>query len=141
MVDLTVTAAQVGLVNPEKAETFMVCLAETVTAGQPIFFDSNGKAQLADANAAGEQQARGLTLAAGAAGQVISALKRGLVEGFTLTSQSYDDPIFISDTVGVLADAAGTLSVPVGLVVPHTKDASNIEKKLYLDFRWRGDYS
>ncbi len=32
-------------------------------------------------------------------------LKQGRVYGYTLADQTYDDPIFVSDTVGALADA------------------------------------
>lgn len=141
MADLAITAANISVLKPEDAEIVSVVVAETVTAGQPLFFDSNGKGQLADANVAGEQQARCLTLEAGAAGQVVSCVKRGLVEGFTLTSQSFDDPIYVSDTVGKLADSVGTLTVPVGLVVPVAEDANTINKMVYLNFRWRQDYS
>jgi hypothetical protein len=141
MADLTVTAAKVSVIKPEDAEIVSVVLAETVTAGQVLFFDSNGKGQLADANVAGEQQARCIALEGGGANQVVSCLKQGYVEGFTLTDQSFDDPIFLSDTVGALADAAGTLTVPVGLVAPMAKDAKTISKLLYLRFRWGADYA
>lgn len=141
MANLAITVAKIAVIKPEDAEVVQIIAAETVTAGQPLFFDSNGKGALADANAAGEQQARCLSLEAGVAGQSISALKQGYVEGFTLTDQSFDDPIFVSDTVGVLADAAGTLEVPVGLVVPIAKDSSTISKVLYLRFRWGADYA
>lgn len=141
MADLAITVANISVIKPEDAEIVQVVVAETVTAGQPLFFDSNGKGQLADANAAGERQARCLTLEAGLTNQSISCLKRGFVEGFTLTDQSFDDPIFLSDTVGVLADAAGTVTVPVGLVGPIAKDSSTISKILYLDFRWGADFT
>ncbi len=141
MADLAITVANISVIKPEDAEVVQVVVAETVTAGQPLFFDSNGKGQLADANAAGERQARCLTLEAGLTNQSVSCLKRGFVEGFTLTDQSFDDPIFLSDTVGVLADAAGTVTVPVGLVGTIAKDSSTISKILYLDFRWREDYT
>ena len=141
MADLAITVANIEVVKPEDAEIVQVVVAETVTAGQPIFFNSDGKGELADANAANEQQARALTLEAGNANQSISCLKQGYVEGFTLTDQSFDDPIFLSDTVGVLADAAGTLEVPVGLVSPIAKDSATISKVLYLRFRWGADYA
>lgn len=141
MADLAITAANISVIKPEDAEIVQVIVAETVTAGQPLFFDSNGKGQLADANAAGEQQARCLTLEGGVANQSLSCLKQGFVEGFTLTDQSFDDPIFLSDSVGVLADAAGTLEVPVGLVAPIAKDSATISKILYLRFRWGADYA
>lgn len=141
MTDLAITTANIEVVKPEDAEIIQWCLAEAVTAGQPLFLDSDGKGQLADANAAGERQARCLSLQAGAAQQIISCLKRGYVEGFILTDQAFDDPIFLSDTVGVLADAAGTVTVPVGKIDAIVKDASTISKILYLEFRWREDFT
>jgi hypothetical protein len=141
MTDLAITVANISVIKPEDAEIVQVVVAETVTPGQPLFFDSNGKGQLADANASGERQARCLTLEAALTNQSISCLKRGFVEGFTLTDQSFDDPIFLSDTVGVLADSAGTVTVPVGLVGPIAKDSSTISKILYLDFRWGADFT
>jgi len=141
MTDLAITAANIEVIKPEDAEIVQIIVAETVTAGQPIYINSDGQGELADANASGEQQARALTLQAGVANQSISCLKQGYVEGFTLSSQAFDDPIFVSDTVGVLGDSAGTLEVPVGLVAPIAKDAATISKVLYLRFRWGADYA
>lgn len=140
MADLTVTAAQVAVANPANAEIDSVIVAESVTAGQVLFIDTAGKGQLADGNAAGEQQTRAMALEAGSAGGGISVLRRGQVYGFTLSSQAYDAPIYQSDTVGALADAAGTLEVPVG-VVQGLSDNGNITKVLYFNPRQRGDYS
>ncbi|KKL89124.1 hypothetical protein LCGC14_1917830 [marine sediment metagenome] len=141
MTDLAITAANIEVIKPEDAEIVQIVVAETVTAGQPVFINSDGQGALADANASGERQARALTLQAGVANQSISCLKQGYVEGFTLSSQAFDDPIFLSDTVGVLGDSAGTVTVPVGLVAPIAKDASTISKVLYLRFRWGADYT
>lgn len=140
MADITVTAAQVGVVFPEKAEIYPYVGAETITAGQICFVDTNGKLQLADADASGEQQARVLALNGGGAGQAIDGLKQGHVYGYTLTSQAYDAPLFLSNTTGALADAAGTLTVPLGIVAPLT-DGPTITKVLYFSARWRADYS
>lgn len=139
MADLTVTAAQVGVVNPANAEIDSIIVAETVTAGQVLFIDTAGKGQLADANAAGEQQTRAMALEGGSAGEGIPVLRRGQVYGFTL-SQAYDAPIFQSDTAGALADAAGTMTVPVG-VVEGLSDSTNITKVLFFNPRRRGDYT
>lgn len=133
MADLVVTEAAVAAIFPLKAEIHTMIAAEAITAGQVVFQDTAGKAQLADANAAGEQQARGIALTSGGAGQAINILKKGHVAGYTL-SQAYDAQIFLSDTVGALADAAGTLSVPVGRVVAMTDKA--LTKVLFVEFEW-----
>ena len=139
MADLTVTAAQVGPVDPMKAEIYSFIAASTVTAGQAVYQTTSGTVAPADANAANLQQIRGIALNGGGAGQAIDVLKKGRVYGFTLTSQTYDDPIYLSDTVGALADSAGTLTVPCGLVVPMAD--KGLTKVLWINCRWRADYS
>jgi hypothetical protein len=134
MTDIVVTAARVAIIDVDKAEVYPVILAEAVTAGQTLYLASTGKYGIADANAAGKQQARGIALQAGGAGQAVDLLKKGRVAGFTLTSQAYDAPIFQSDTAGTLGDSAGTLSVNTGRVVPMSD--SDLTKVLYADFDW-----
>lgn len=140
MADLTVTAAQVAVVNPQTAKIRSGVCAETITAGQSLFVNTSGTLELADADAAGEQQTRYLALEGGGAGQGISVLEEGEVYGFTLSSQAYDAPIFQSDTTGALADAAGTLEVPVG-IVKAISDRGNYTKVLYFNPRHRADYA
>lgn len=138
MADLTATAAQVAVVNHADAEIRPIRLGATVTAGQSLYIDASNNGDLADANAAGLQQTRALALEGGVSGSVVNALVKGEVYGFDLSAQAYDAPIFQSDTAGALADAAGTLAVPVGVVRGLT-DAS-ATKVLYFNARERGDY-
>lgn len=140
MTDIALTAAQIAVVDPGNAEIVPIIAAETITAGESLFQDTDGKAQLADANASGEQQTRYLALEGASAGYALNALRRGRVYGFDLDSQAYDAPIFQSDTVGVLADAAGTLEVPVGIVVGLT-DGTSVTKVLEFNPRGREDYA
>ena len=140
MTVLALTAAQIGVVDPGNAEIISITCGETITAGEALFQDTAGKAQLADANVSGEQQTRYLSLEGGSSGYAINALRRGRVYGFTLTDQAYDAPIFQSDTPGVLADGAGTLEVPVGIVVGLT-DGTTITKVLEFNPRGREDYA
>jgi hypothetical protein len=139
MADLALTAAQIEVVYPDRAEIYTKTAAETITAGQALFQDTNGKVQLADANAGGEQQCRFIALEGGGSGQAITVLRRGHVYGYTIT-QAYDAPIYLSDTVGALADAAGTMTVPLG-IVDGVDQGGTITKILYFDARWRDDYS
>lgn len=135
MADITVTAAQVGVVFPEKAEIFDFIAAETITAGQALFLDSNGKAELADANAAGELQFRGIALNGGGAGQAISVLKKGHCYGFGVSGMAYDAVAYLSNTAGALADAAGGTTVNCGRVVPLANGAT-LTKVLYVEADW-----
>jgi hypothetical protein len=54
-----------------------------------------------------------------AAGETVTALKVGVLDGFTF-SQAYDAAIYVSDTDGRLGDAAGTVSKIAGRVIPGT---------------------
>lgn len=139
MTDLALTAAQIALTKPQEAEVGFAICAAAVTAGQSLFVDTDGKIDLADANVSGAQQTRALALEAGAIGQSINILFRGRVYGFTIT-QAYDAPIFQSDTAGALADAAGTMTVPVG-IIEAVSDDPTLTKLLFFNPRKRGDYS
>lgn len=140
MADLTVTAAQVAAVFPRKAVIIDGIAGEAITAGQAVYqITSSGKYGVADANVADKQQVRGIALNAAGAGQAVAILKEGHVYGFDLSSQSYDDPIFLSDTAGALADATGTLTVPCGLVVGLAD--KDVTKVLYVQARYGADYT
>ena len=129
MADVTVTASQVAVVYPLKAEIFNGIATESVTAGQALYMTSAGKYGVADANASGKQQVRGIALNAAGAGQAVSVLRRGHVAGFTLGT--YDSLVYLSDTAGALADAAGTMSVKVGRVDAISDTA--LTKVLFVD--------
>jgi hypothetical protein len=55
MATIAVTAAQVGACFPDKAEIVDLIAAAAITAGQAVYQDTNGKANVADANASGAQ--------------------------------------------------------------------------------------
>lgn len=116
--EIAITAAQIAPVFPELAEIYDYIAAETITKGQAVCFNATyGTVEVADANLAGNQQFRGIALEGGAAGQVIPVLIRGHCAGFTLSGMSYDDIAYLSDTVGALSTAVGTMTVNCGRVV------------------------
>ncbi len=131
MANLTVTAAQVRRVYPDRDEAYDVTASTAVTAGQAVYcVTATGKYAAADGSAAGTAQVRGLALNDAAAGETFTMLVRGVVAGFTLSSQNFDDRIYLSDTdSGILADSAGTVSIVVGRVV--RANDSSATKLLY----------
>jgi len=138
MADIVVTAAQVAAIDPLKAEIHSFVAASTVTQGQVVYITTSGTVAPADANDSGLEQARGIALNGGGAGQAIGVLKEGRCAGFTLT-QDASVPLYLSNTVGALADAAGTMTVPCGIVVcMPDKDATKV---VYASFRWGPDWS
>ena len=134
MSDLAIGTNGISLVFSNKAEIVDMIAAEAITAGQPVYQTSAGKAGVADANAAGKQQFRGIALKAAGAGQPCPVLKRGYLAGFGLSGVAYDGPVYLSDTVGKLADGAGTLSVICGRVGALTDP--DLTKILYVDADW-----
>ena len=139
MADITVTAAKVGAIFPDKAEINDMIAAATITAGQAVYQDTNGKANLADANGSGTLQFRGIALNGGGAGQAISVLTRGHVYGFTVSSLNADVRLYLSNTAGALADAAGATTVICGRVVALTD--GSLTKVVYVDTAWHHEWA
>jgi len=139
MADITVTAGKVGAVFPTKADIHDRIAAETITKGQALYIASDGKVGLADANAAGKQQFRGIALNGGGAGQAISVLERGHIAGYDLSGLNADALVYLSDTAGALADGAGTMEVPVGRVV--CLSDANLTKVIFIDTSWLTNWS
>ena len=117
MAAVTVTAALVGLVDPLKAKVKTYIAAEAIAAGKPVFVDTNGKVQLADANAAGEYQFRGIALKTVGLGSAVDVLQEGEMYGATLTGD-YDSLVYVANAVGTLDDGVGGVTIPVGRVAP-----------------------
>ena len=128
MTAIVVTAAKVGLGDPNKKADIREYIAvETITRGQAVYRTAAGKAGVADANASGKQQFRGIALNGGGAGQAISVCQEGILAGFTVAALDADVLIYLSDTAGALDTAAGTMTVPVGRVVCATdKDLTKL---------------
>lgn len=139
MADLTVTAAQVAPVDPLKADIRSYIAAETITKGQAVYILTNGKVGVADANAAGKQQCRGVALNGGGSGQAIDVLHQGDCYGFTVSGLNAMAFAYLSDTAGALADAAGTMEVRVGRVrCLADKDATKV---LYVFPYWHTNWA
>lgn len=140
MTAIALTAAQVQPIFPAQAEIYSFIATATITQGQALYLLTTGKVGVADANDSGKQQFRGIALNGGAAGQVISVLKRGYCYGFTVSGLDADVRVYLSDTAGSLDDSAGTLSVTCGRVVAMT-DAGTLTKVLYIDADWNTQWA
>lgn len=138
MADITVTAAKVGLLDPLKATVRSYIAAETITKGQAVYILTTGKVGVADANAAGKQQFRGIALNGGGAGQAIDVVHDGEVSGFTLAGNA-DSLAYLSDTAGALADAAGTMSVVAGRVM--CLSDKDLTKVLRVFVQWEANWA
>jgi hypothetical protein len=140
MAAIALTAAQVEVLDPSKAEIYPFIAAVTITAGQAVYLLTNGKVGLADADAAAPApQFLGIALCGGGAGQVIDVLKRGRVGGFTVSGLNAGAKAYLSTTAGGLDTAATGTLAPVGMVV--AESSSNLTKVLYVDAIWNTLYA
>jgi hypothetical protein len=130
-----VTAGQLRV--EESLEQMTLPAGVAVAAGQSVRQDATtGKWALADASAAGTSDAYGMAVKTVPAGMAVTAIRRGVIEGFNLTDQDYGEQIFLSDTAGGIADAVGTTSSVVGevIAVHSQRIGSSPDKLLRVDY-------
>ncbi len=110
------TAGRLEVIEPGEQETLIANVA--ITAGWGVQQNSSGRWIVALADTAPHSAGTRIALRTVAAGEPLTAMKSGVIGGFTV-SQAFDAPLYLSDT-GTIADAAGTVSVAIGRVVPGT---------------------
>lgn len=119
MADLTITAADIHIVEPVAYMRTRTAGA-AVDAGAPVYADSNGKVQEAQADGtAAERKVIGIAVtSAAAANDTVSLAGPGdLVDlGDALSSVAYGETLYLSNTAGLIADAAGSVTVNLGTV-------------------------
>jgi hypothetical protein len=115
-----VTAGKLSVV--ESIQQLTLPFAEACSVGQVVRIDTTtGKWTKANGTDAAESRVWGVLVSKDAAGAVGTAIRKGVVDGFDLSSQAYDLAIYMSDTDGGLDDTAGsTVDVIVGRVIPGT---------------------
>lgn len=127
-------AERVRPVLPATADIVDGVAGVALSAGQAVYWNAAGNLVLSNAGAAGTAKFAGIALNTVGAGQGCSVLRRGYLTGYTLTALAYGAKAYLSNTAGALDDAAGTVSVVVGAVVPMS-DATRT-KMLYFDAAW-----
>lgn len=135
MADLALVTSDYVNVDTLTVQQHTGIAAEAITAGAPVLFDTNGKWINADANASGKEGAWGIATRTVAAGQSLTVVRRGLMSGWDLSSQAFGAAVYVSNTAGALADAAGSASVQVAHVVPVHGTGTNAtaDKALYVE--------
>ena len=130
MADLTVVAAEVAAVK--MIDDFTIPRTETVPVGGFGRVDSNGRLVLGNATTTGELGNRRGIVFELLAGNV-RVMAQGLLDlGSALDSLAIGAQVFISNTDGLLADAAGTVSCVAGIVVPGLGETT-ADKLLYVN--------
>lgn len=110
--------------------------AETCAIGQCVRIDtSTGKWTLAKATDTSENRIYGILVSKDQAGAVGTAVRKGVLDGFAVSGKDYDAPLYLSDTDGTVADAAGTVSTVLGRVVPafNTSLGTAADKLFFVD--------
>lgn len=114
------TANRVEIV--ESIQQMTLVAAEAIVPGAPVRIDTTA-GTFTNSNGTTAPEARVWGIATGQraipAGMPCTAVRRGVLDGFTL-SQAYDAAIYVADTDGRLGDVAGTVSTVIGRVIPAT---------------------
>lgn len=123
MADLSlVTANKVEIV--ESFEQMTLPTAETVHPGQVARLDSStGKLTKGNDSSATEEAIYGIATGgvANVAGQPVTVIRHGVLDGFDLSGLAYWAPVYLSDTDGALSDAPGDYSdTIIARVIPGT---------------------
>jgi hypothetical protein len=94
---------------------------EAVTAGMAVRLNTTtGKFTKANGTGAAEARAWGVATKTVASGMPVTAIRKGVMDGWDLSGMSFDDPVYLSDTDGRLSTVAGTTNVVIGRVIPGT---------------------
>ena len=133
MADLTLTTAnRVEVVESIIQDTRVA--AEAIVAGAPVRDDGNGKFTNANATNATEAAVYGIAVKSVPAGFPVTAIRKGVLDGWS-NLPAHGATVYLSDTDGRLADAAGTETVPVGIVIPGNANTAGAaaDKLLFVD--------
>lgn len=132
MADLTVTASRLRPIEGIELRAIPMIAAEAITKGQAVYQNSDGQAALADASAAGTVGTLvGVATSDAPAGGGVDVVYHGRIAGFDLSGMDPGAAVFVSDTAGALADAAGTVSTRIGRVFVMTDPSAT--KFLFVD--------
>lgn len=131
MTDLVITSCRIVQAQDKDTLPF----AEALEPGQAVRLDdSTGKLTKANGTTADEAQMVGVLATEGGAGVRGTFVRQGLLDvGNALSALDYGATIFLSDTDGALADAAGTIEVPVAVVWPAFGTSGVADKLLKVD--------
>lgn len=105
----------------ESIEQMTLPAGDSITAGQAVRIDGEtGRFVLAKATDETEANFYGTATRSVGAGEALTAIAYGVMDGYDLDDLDYGDPVYLSDDDGGLSDAPGTVEVQVGMVIPGT---------------------
>lgn len=114
-----VTADRVRIV--ESIEQMTLPAGGTITAGDAVRIDATtGRFVRALADTAANARIWGIASNSATAGLVVTAIRRGVMDGWDFDADDYDAEMYLSNTAGRIDNAAGTVSTVIGRVIPGT---------------------
>ena len=119
----------------ESIEQHTLVAGVDLTAGDPVYLSSAGKLLLGLTDTAPHAAAIiGIVLRTVIAGEAVTVLAKGKVEGLDLSGLAFGAAVYGADA-GHLADAAGSTSLVVGRVFPGTSNllADTPQKILHVE--------
>ena len=118
--EIALVAAEIGVIDPLKSKIKTFIAGATITKGQAVALAADKFVDPADASADDllAQGWVGTALNGGAVGQAIDVAEDAEMEGFTVSSLTAGDWIYLSDTAGAYSTVTGTIKVFCGKVVP-----------------------
>jgi hypothetical protein len=134
--------ANVALATGRRAEVVGIPIltvpgicGEAITGGRAVVpHASTGKWYGGKADAAGTADVVGVAMRSAVAEEPLTVMVIGFMAGWDFTDQDFGEMVFLSDTGGgVLEDAAGTVAVQIGIVVPAFADAGRDDKILMVN--------
>lgn len=114
---------------------------ESITPGQAArAVAATGKATKSNATTSTEAAILGLALSPSSSNLGVTILRKGIVDGYDLSGLDYGALVYLSDTDGRIADAAGTVPVVVGRIIRgNGKVGGDGKKMLLVDVQTVGD--
>lgn len=108
---------------------------EAIEAGEAVRIDTAGKFTGSNGSSSTEAAIYGIAVKSVAAGETVTAIRKGVLDGFELGGVAYWAPLYLSDTDGTIAGSAGTVSTIVGKVIPAWANAvaAAADKLLFVD--------
>lgn len=111
---------------------------QAIQAGQLVRHDvTTGKFTLGNGTTATEANIYGVATRKVAAGEPLTAVKRGIIDGLDLVALAFGAKVYASDTDGAMSATAGTVSVQIGRVISGTAVSlgTTYDKLLEVDVR------
>lgn len=108
----------------ESREQMTLPAAAAISAGAPVTVDTDGKFAKADADGAGTLSiAYGVATRTVAAGETLTAVRRGVLSGWNFTGVAYWTNVLLADTAGEITVTSsesngGSADVIIGRVIP-----------------------